>query len=103
MIEKKLLSDLYINQKLTTTEIAKRYNKTGATISNWLRKYNIPIRQGREAQQPKTFTKKELYDLYVIQELSINSIAINYNSSEVGVTKMLNEFKIPIRDKNMED
>lgn len=38
------LIELYINQKKSTTEIAKSYGITYATIWNRLKSYNIPIR-----------------------------------------------------------
>lgn len=42
-ITKEELYDLYVNQKLTTLEIGKLYNLGDNTISNLLKKFNIPV------------------------------------------------------------
>lgn len=62
-INKEELYDLYINQNLTSEEVAKIYNCSSKTIRNWLKRYNIPIRQNGEAvklQRSKWSEEQEL-------------------------------------------
>ena len=48
-INKDTLFDLYINQKMTSKEIAEIFGCTSKSIRNYLAKYEIPIRQNGEA------------------------------------------------------
>lgn len=48
---KEELNDLYINKKLNSVQIAKRYDVSFPTILRWLREYNIQIRNKYEAQK----------------------------------------------------
>lgn len=48
-IDKEILYDLYINQKMTSNEIAKYFDCTSKTVRNYLTLHNIPIRQNGEA------------------------------------------------------
>lgn len=62
-IPKDELYDLYINQKLTSNEIAQIYNCSSKTIRNWLSKHDIPIRDDGEAvklERSKWSNEKEL-------------------------------------------
>lgn len=43
-VDKDLLYDLYINQKLPMHEVAKRMNIAVGSVYNYLKKYNIPSR-----------------------------------------------------------
>lgn len=44
MISKSELEELYLNQKLKTAVIAKRYGVSPQTVCYWLRKHHIPLR-----------------------------------------------------------
>ena len=48
-LDKDTLYDLYINQQLTSKEIADIFDCTSKSIRNYLTKFNIPVRQGSEA------------------------------------------------------
>lgn len=48
-LDRDTLFDLYINQKLTSNEIADLFDCTSKSIRNYLIKYNIPVRQNGEA------------------------------------------------------
>lgn len=48
-LDKNTLYDLYINQKMTSNEIAELFDCTSKSIRNYLIKYNIPVRQNGEA------------------------------------------------------
>ena len=45
------MESLYLNQKLTITEIASIYQVCDWTVRNWLKIYEIPIRNNSEAQK----------------------------------------------------
>lgn len=100
MLDKETLCDLYVTEQLTTVEIAALVGmKSSTTISYWLKKYGIPVRGYREAQRPVSPTKEQLYDLYVVQGLSIETIRLQLGSSEASISKLLRKYSIPIRDK----
>lgn len=48
-LDRDTLYDLYINQQLTSKEVAEIFGCTSKSIRNYLIKYNIPVRQGSEA------------------------------------------------------
>lgn len=62
-LNKEELNDLYWNQELSSTKIAKKYNCTSTTINNWLKRFNIPRRSNSEAvklERSKWSKEKEL-------------------------------------------
>lgn len=99
MLDKNMLYRLYITEKKTGPEIARIANVASSqTIYNWLEKYNIPRRDLREAQRCYNPTKDELYQLYIVDELSIDNIQRILNSSESSISKLLNQYNIPKRN-----
>ncbi len=98
MLNKETLYNLYIIEKKPGIEIAKIANvKSAETIYNWLKKYDIPRRDGREAQNCYEPTKEELHELYIVQELSIDKIWRLVGSSESSISKLLDKYDIPKR------
>ena len=62
-IDKDELYDLYINQMMTSNEIASIFGCTSKTVRNYLSRYNIPIRPNGEAvklERSKWSDEKEL-------------------------------------------
>lgn len=62
-LDKDLLYDLYINQKMTSKEVGELFNCSSKTIRNYLIKYGIPVRQNGEAvklERSKWSSDKEL-------------------------------------------
>lgn len=62
-IDKDLLYDLYVNQELTSEEVAEILGCTSKTVRNYLHRFNIPIRPNGEAvklQRSKWSDEKEL-------------------------------------------
>ena len=98
-LTKEQLHEMYIVREMTTTQIAKTISKVPQTIGNWLRKCDIPIRQGREASMPVEPSKEQLVDLYERQQKSIDRIAKEIGSSEISIRKFLLQDGITIRDK----
>ena len=72
---------LYENQKLTTKQIAKRFNVSSTTAKKWLQTYGIETRPpgtglaSRGATQP---TAKQLHRMIHIERLTYEQIAAQY-------------------------
>ena len=68
-LTKELLEDLYLNQKLSTTVLAKQFNISPASIGRALKAFGIESRK-----QPKnkiTASKEELEKLYYLDGLTM--------------------------------
>jgi intein/homing endonuclease len=48
---KDILEELYLNQKLTTYQIAEKFNTSGKTVGIYLHKFNIPMRPSKYSFQ----------------------------------------------------
>lgn len=48
-LDKENLYDLYVNQQMTSEEIAKIFNCTSKSIRNYLINYGMPVRQNGDA------------------------------------------------------
>lgn len=100
-IDKLTLENLYIIQNKTSVEIANIFGFTSSqTILNKLRKCDIPIRHGREAQHCIEIDYNLLYDLYINNKYSILKIAqiLGINSEET-VRRLLKRNGIDRRSK----
>ena len=83
MLDRETLYRLYVAEQKTGPEIAELAGvKACQTIYNWLAKYDIPRRQGRDSQRPVEPTRQTLQDLYCNQEMSIDAIARQLGPSE---------------------
>jgi len=98
MLDKDTLYRLYVIEQKTGPEIAKTAGvKSGQTVYNWLRKYDIPRRNRRDCQFPATPPKGILESLYVEQGLSMSNIAQQLDSSESSISMLLEKYGIPKR------
>ena len=62
-LDRDTLYDLYINQQLTSKEVAEIFGCTSKSIRNYLIKYNIPVRQNGDAvklERSKWSAEKEM-------------------------------------------
>ena len=101
-LTKETLEDLYINKKKTTTEIANMYGyQSTQTISNYLHKYQIPIRHGRDAQTNNIFNIEEewLINMYTIEHKSLTEISKILNCCINTVRRRLIQLGIPIKKR----
>lgn len=99
MIAKDELYRLYVIEMKGAPEIARTVGVCSASIYNWLDKYGIPRRQGRDAQMPVEPSKESLFDLYITQELSIDETAHRVGSSESSISKLLDAYGIKKRER----
>jgi len=104
---KEELYNLYWIENKTMTEIAKMCNVSRPYISKCLREYKIKIKTMSFAQKGKKsgkekikcfVSKEELYNLYWIENKTINEISIKFNVSNHSIYNWLNDFKIKIKD-----
>jgi group I intron endonuclease len=89
---------------LTTIEIGRKYGVSDNAIVNYLNEYNIPVRSNSEAQLIKRGgfkpSKDELYDLYINQGLTPDSIGDLCNVSGVSIRNWIKEYDIPYRGRS---
>ena len=96
---KEELAKLYVEERLSTTKIAKLFNVSRQTISNHLKKHGIVVRSGTEAQlNGKTIpSKNELNDLYTTKHMSMSKIGAIYNVDAHTIRRLLKKYNISIR------
>jgi len=92
-----LLTDLYLNKKLTTLEISKIVNIHQSVIISYL-KYNNIKRRNPSEHLTYNFTKEFLVEEYVNKGKSTRDIAKEQNvSSHHTITRHLKNFGIKLR------
>ncbi|MCK4665847.1 HNH endonuclease [Candidatus Dependentiae bacterium] len=100
-IRKEELVELYVNQEMSSLDIAKLYQCGSETVLRRLKKFNIPTRDRVSAirlAKSKTFIDKEILDdLYVAQEKSIKQISKITGYSKNIIFSSLKEHKIERR------
>lgn len=74
---KEYLEDLYINQKLSTIQIAKMFGVVNTTVGNRLKALGIPTRKcGQGNRKIKSYpSKEEFYELFIVQNKTAKQIA----------------------------
>ncbi len=90
-IPKELLKCFYLNKKLDTKEIARKFNCSRATIVRRLRRCDVSIRRIRI-----DIPRNRLEYLYRSKKMTIYQIAREFNCSEVTILNRLNQYNIPI-------
>lgn len=121
-IDKNWLQEQYITKERSATEIGNELNINKKTITNFLRKYSIPIRHGSSAHQHVIVseeTKRKMSEsmkiskqkfkividknilnrLYIDEEIGANDIANQFDVSPTTIIRLLNEYDIPIRSR----
>jgi predicted DNA-binding protein YlxM (UPF0122 family) len=95
------LRDLYLQQGLTMTEIAERFNVGETTVRRRLSELGVlsrPRGPKVSAHLPHLeLTESTLRNLYLEQKLSIPQIAEHYGWGRETVRLKLMEYQIPIR------
>ncbi len=102
VIPEEMLRDLYVEQQLSSTEIATLCGCSSLTVIHRLREYGIPVRGKAEAGmlvRGVEIPENVLRDLYEQQGMSSIQIASRYGCSDVVVRKKLVQCGIPIRSR----
>ncbi len=93
-IQKDELVKLYLKKKLSTIEIAKRYNCSYTTICKKLHQEGIKLR--RKFKKINA-TKHLLKKLYINKQMPSTAISKEVGCSPSTIIARLREYKIPIR------
>ena len=98
-IQREILTDLYLNQKLSTDDIAKVLKcRSHVTILNYLKKYNIPRRSRLGNRKPININKEVLFNLYQNKKLTQKQIAQKFGHSLFGIQSKMKQYGIKSRD-----
>lgn len=93
-LTKTQLENLYVNQKLTLEEIAKKTNLSKSQVFRLVKKYQFSKNDHRTIQSP---SKEELVELYENQNMNIRDIAKKYNVNRATIRKWFRQYKIESR------
>src|SRR3989344_1425008 len=93
IIPEVILKNLYLNQELSTYQIAKKFNCDAGVIQRRLKEIGVKL---RKPKQKIELSKKELYNLYSYKKISK---ILNISSSIIYCN--LKQMDIPIRKKNL--
>ena len=94
IISKVVLSELYVDEKLSTRAIARVFNCDQGVILRELREHGIGI---RHPNKEIIISKEDLHDLYVNRKMSTYKIAEIYNCDNKTVFRKLKQFGILTR------
>ncbi len=93
-ISKEELEELYVEQKLSTYQIAKVYGCWDSTIGHKLKEAGI-VR--RNPKKKRVFPKQVLEELYLRKKYSISKIAKKLDCGHATVWHRLKEYDVPKR------
>ena len=97
---KEELERIYVNERVSSSRIAKKFGVSNSTVRRWLDTYGIKIRNLSETQLPVGFvkpTKEELERMYWREGMSTTDISKKLGISYMTVGRWLNENGIRIR------
>jgi hypothetical protein len=101
-IPEAVLRELYLEQRLTMSQIGKQFGYSTEIIRRRLCAYDIPSRSSSEAallQSGFDIPEPELRVLYLNEKLSTYEIARRFNCSAATIRKRLHIFGIPLRSR----
>lgn len=94
-----VLIELYVNQGLTTSEIAEKCGVCRVTVGKWLKVCKIPR---VDATKPKPVPPRdELFSLYIEQKKTLEEIGLIYKVNRNLVSNWLSIYNIQIRMYNI--
>lgn len=97
-IPKKELKNLYLKQKLSIEQIAKKYGCDSVTIVYRMRKYGIKSRGHLGLTRPINISKEKLEYLYHDRKLSAVKIAKILHRSKGGIERKIHNLNISTRN-----
>ncbi len=101
-IQSDKLYELYWKKLMTTSEIGKLYDVSGADVQHLMLKYKIPTRTPLQIGSFKTKSPsyKVLHHLYIVERKSTLKIAKQLDVAQASVRKWLKKYKISIRSRS---
>ncbi len=95
------LEKFYVNERISVEEISKKLGVSHFTLCNWLREYDIEIRDSSEAKLPEGIIKpkkQELERMYVDEKMSAEKMGKRLGVGTTTIYNWLKENDIEIRD-----
>jgi hypothetical protein len=101
--------NLYVNERKSSTEIAKLYNTTHRKVLNTLIELGIERRSLSDSQRAKanknTYPKEMddyeiMYNLYIKNKKTLNDIGFMFDCAPYVVKRKLKQLNIPIRSQS---
>jgi transposase len=104
-IPKDVLEDLYLKQKQSLTEIAKRFDCSPSGVRKLMKRYNIEARSPFKTGKPlkEIITKETAIELYINRGMSPQQIAKEYNCSDVAIRNLLKAYQIELIPTKIRD
>lgn len=96
---KEELEELYVNQGLSTMEIAKKLNTSSNSVQSRMRVYGIKLRSHKVANKKKEIDKKEFKMLYSAG-YTIAQLCTHFQASKRLINKKFEEFGIEKRSQS---
>jgi len=101
--DEKELERLYCEEKKSTIELSSRFDVASATITNWLRSYDLPVRSRAESLAQYVPDEDLLYKLHWEDKLKLYEIAERFDVNNRTVSGWFNRRDIPIREYTGEE
>lgn len=100
-IDDQIIIDMYLQEKMSSREIAKKLNTDKTTILTRLRKYNIKFRTTSDYSESKStlhlLDKEQAKKLYYEDDLSFVKIAEMYQCFDTKVGSLFKEWELPTK------
>lgn len=98
---KEELFKLYVEEKRSISDLAKKCFAGSTTIRRWLKQQGIKLRTlSEELLKNREFPEEEIKELYLNQNLSLKKIAEKYHTSKKVIKRILVKQGVEIRDYN---
>ncbi|MBI2546838.1 MAG: hypothetical protein HYW23_00120 [Candidatus Aenigmarchaeota archaeon] len=96
------LYELYWKKSMTTSEIGKLYDVSGAAVQHLMLKHKIPTRTPLQIGSSKTKSPsyKILHHLYIVERKSTIKIGKQLGVAQASVRKWLKKYKISVRSRS---
>lgn len=96
ILNKQDLVELHVNQDKSVAEIARILNVCDSIVKKYLIQYNIQFKN-HEEKRKVNIEKKDLIDLYVIQNKTLKEIGKIFNCSYSAISCQLKKYNIKTR------
>jgi len=101
-IDKNYIVDLYLNNKLSLTQLANKFEVSINKIKNILISNNIKVRDAFEQNSKFIDDTFEIIDLYRNKKLSCSKIALIFNTTNNTIASLLHKNNIILRTQKEE-
>jgi hypothetical protein len=92
-----VLEHLYVTQRLTLSQIARRYRTTHYRVHDWLVAAGIAVAPRTTRAHRRSLPREELEELYVAEGKTAGEIAAELDCPLAHVLRALHDLGIPVR------